>query len=598
MKKITKILSLIILIVVAMQYTSVFANVVRIGETKYLERGDLGFYSIEYWNEEYQNWYYITYSRTYYTDDNGEKRIAYCNSPDLNGIGWIPGEYEGYDTTVQGELNDDRVWRVFKNGYPYVSPEELGVETEDDAYIATKQAAYFVIRGRSENEVYDYFRAGENPINGQDLDETRRRGEKVVDAIYNLVNIGNNGAESKQGIHIEKQGEIELDKNNKEICCQKYRIDNHGAEEHVEITNVLNAPLGSFIANNEGEAQNTFKAGETFKLIIPNKSVDRDYNITIEYKAICKNYPVFYAKSTIENTQDYLLSVEKYDDEYGTLELFLNAKKCNFEIVKIDEETKKLIPGVTFNIRYKNGENIGNYKTDKNGKIFLKDLAPGKIVVTETDVPEEFILNETPREFNLLYGQTVKVEIDNKEAHPNIKIEKEGPEIAKPSEEIKYNFKISNVGNVGLEDFTWYDFLPYEKAKITKIATGTFNQKLEYNVYYRTDKNNEYVLLKEKLNSTSNNFIDLSGIALHEDEDIVEIKFEFGDVDVDFKSNETPYFYLKIKPDAEDGSTVTNKTKLEGKYKSSSLTSEDETNTIIENKKKMQEQKNLPRTGF
>lgn len=37
-----------------------------------------------------------------------------------------------------------------KNGYPNVSPKDLGVETEDDAYLATKQAVYWIIKHGNE----------------------------------------------------------------------------------------------------------------------------------------------------------------------------------------------------------------------------------------------------------------------------------------------------------------------------------------------------------------------------------------------------------------------------------------------------------------
>lgn len=596
MNKITKTIIAILLIVTLLQHSVVLANVVKVGEAKYIERGGLGFYSIQYKNPADNKWYYITYSRTYYTDDNGEKRIAYCNCPNLNGVGWLPGEYDGYDTTIKGKISDNKLWRVFKNGYPYVSPETLGVETEDDAYLATKQSAYFVINGRTKGEVYDYFRAGLDPINDQEMNETYRRGVKVVDAIYRLVETAYENNETINDIDIEKVGDISADENNINYSYQEYNVANNN-DATIEITGIENAPQGTYIENINGEKKSYYRSGEHFKIVIPNENVDKDYDIKIEYKVIAKNYPIFLAKSSIENTQDYLLSAERYDDEYKEIVLHINSKKAGLEITKIDEETKEAISNVTFNIKYKNGQNIGDFKTDKNGKIILCDLLPENIIVTEIDAPEKYILNSTPREYSLCYNKTISVEFDNKEAEPSIDISKEGPENASPGEEIKYNFNISNKGNVGLENFTWYDFLPYDKAKITKISTGTFNQDLEYNVYYRTDKNNEYVLLKENLKTTSNNFLDLSSIELEPEENIIEIKFEFGNVDTGFKSNESPYFYLKIKQNVEDESIITNKTKLQGSYKSSSLISEDSAKTVVKHTK-TEFVKSLPRTGF
>lgn len=592
MKTITKILVLFIIFILLIENSIVLANVIQIGETKFIERGEQGDYILQYWNENRGMYMYIGYSQTYYTDDNGEKRIAYCTTPDLDGVGWLPGEYEGYDTIIQNKLSnnnekDNKLWRVFKNGYPYVDKYELDVETDDDAYLATKQAAYFIIRGRSENEVYSYFKASE------DSEWYKSRGERVINAIYKLVNIGNNGKDTMEGIKISTVGEITKDDS---LSYQEYEVSNNNLNEEVEIGEIKNAPEGTYICNENKIAQKTFKGGEKFKIVFPNENVKQDYQIEVDYKATCKNYPVFFAKSSIEGTQDYLLSAYQYDDEYGTIKLNVNSKKSVLEIIKIDEQTKKEIPGVTFNIKYKQGKDIGNYVTDSEGRITLRDLEPGEIIITEIDTPEGYITNSAPIETKITYNQITSIEIDNKEAKPKVEVKKDGPEIAHPGEEIKYSFRIANNGNVDLKDFTWYDFLPYEKARITKIATGTFNKELEYNVYYKTSKNNEYILLKEKLNSKANNFIDISEISLENDENIVEIKFEFGDVGVGFKTIEEPYMYLKINSNIGSDEIINNKTKLTGKYRGQSYVSKDSKETIIQKREKALQK--LPRTGF
>ena len=164
-----KIFVLLEILLFVFPTTIVNANVIDVGDTTYIERGELGFYTIEYWNEAKGRYMYITYSRTYYTDKNGEKRIAYCMDPDLDGVGWLPGEEEGYDVNIDHLLEDERLWRVYKNGYPYVTPEQLGVETEDDAYLATKQAAYCIIKGRTLDNIYGHFIPGQEEINGQEL---------------------------------------------------------------------------------------------------------------------------------------------------------------------------------------------------------------------------------------------------------------------------------------------------------------------------------------------------------------------------------------------------------------------------------------------
>ena len=875
MKKINKIVVLLLLLIILMQNTISLANVVNIGEIKYLERGEQGFYSIQYWNDDDECWYYIIYSRTYYTDNNGEKRIAYCINPDKMGIGWIDDEYEGYDATIEGKLTDERLWRVYKNGYPYVSPEELGVETEDDAYLATKQAAYCIIKGRTEDDVYDYYRAGTTSIDGEDADEISRRGQKVVDAIYDLVNIGYNGTEEMNGVQIEPIGKIKREPNYSNYDSQEYIIKNQ-KDTIVTIENITNAPEGTYITDEFGNERATFNGGEKFKIMIPRCKIDKDFQIEVDYKSTCKNYSIYYAKSTIEGTQDYLLSAQKYDDEQGKLICLVNAHKSSFEIIKKDADTKEPIEGVTFNVSYENGEEIGNFITDQKGKITLENLSPGKIIIKEIEAGEAYIISESStmhtieydstynitiynksrrgeleilkvdkdnneqvlpnvefelidkndksiarettdeegkiifknikigdyrlretkalENYNLIEDQNVTIQenqtisitvenekkkgkirivkidkenneiripnvefeildeeenyietlitddegiaessdlpignykiketktddkyiledsilevevkegkmeelkvenerkkgkikiikiskddnklnlkqagspiadvkfeiyseddilidtvvtdedgiaitkelisgkykikeieagkwyilnedtyeielnqneqiaeitIENEPANPQIEIKKEGPQKASSGEEIKYEFEILNTGNTDIQDFVWYDFLPYERAKITKFSTGTYNQEIIYKIYYKTNKKDDYILLKDNLNSRENNYIDISEINLEEEEKITEIKVEFGDVKKGFNSETKPHMYLKLNQDLIDNTEFINEAILDGYYQEYKLTSEDSVITVVINKK--EEEKRLPRTGF
>ena len=77
-------------------------------------------------------------------------------------------------------LDDVRIWRTIINAYPYKSPEQLGVENEYDAFVATKQAVYCII--------YDWDAASR--FRGAD-----ERGTKIANAIVNLSNIGKNGTQ-------------------------------------------------------------------------------------------------------------------------------------------------------------------------------------------------------------------------------------------------------------------------------------------------------------------------------------------------------------------------------------------------------------------
>ena len=114
MKKVRKMLFSIVLLALAIFQISTQmkkTEAATAGEIQYLQRDNKGFYSIQKWNGS--EWIYVTYSITYYTDSNGVKRIAYCIDPDLKGIGWIKGEYAGYDVKLK-ELLSKIMARIYK----------------------------------------------------------------------------------------------------------------------------------------------------------------------------------------------------------------------------------------------------------------------------------------------------------------------------------------------------------------------------------------------------------------------------------------------------------------------------------------------------
>ena len=183
----------------------------------------------------------------------------------------------------------------------------------------------------------------------------------------------------------------------------------------------------------------------------------------------------------------------------------------------------------------------------------------------------------------------------NKSKDPEVDITKKSKNLVAPNEELDYEFTIKNSGNTSLEDFTWYDILPSEYAKITKISTGTYNQDINYSVYYKTNKKDEYMVLKKELNSKENNYIDVTRIYLEPDEKITEIKVKFGSVDKGFQNVEKPHIFMLVNDGLENDIKIENQTILEGTHQTYKVCDEDETVTTIYNVVKP---KKLPRTGF
>lgn len=167
MKKITRkmiaIMLLIITIIINLQGV-IFAKT-PISQATILDKGECE------WHLQYNKngqWLYVTTTYTVY-EKNGVEYPAYCINRERPGVGAVPS----YTVSINELLDNDQVWRTIINGYPYKTPEEMGVYDKYDAFVATKQAIYSVLYN---TDVNTYYRGADE------------RGQAIVNAINNMVN--------------------------------------------------------------------------------------------------------------------------------------------------------------------------------------------------------------------------------------------------------------------------------------------------------------------------------------------------------------------------------------------------------------------------
>ena len=277
----------------------------------------------------------------------------------------------------------------------------------------------------------------------------------------------------------------------------------------------------------------------------------------------------------------------------GQIKIIKTSEDDNFINNKKSGET---IKDVEFEIYDSNHILVQKLVTSEDGIAITSMINKGIYYIKETKSGEWYLLNENEFQAEIkTNNEIVEVDITNESEKPSVDIEKTGIIQTTANQEIKYDFKIKNTGNVLLDKFTWYDYLPTEYIRATKLITGTYNQNLNYSIYYKTNKN-DYKLLKDNLNTLVNNYIDFTNLKLEADEYITEFKADFGTVDIGFESIINPYIFVKVNSEVNNEDVFTNNTRIEGYNKTYMVWDEDNHTTKIYEKEI--NAKKLPRTGM
>ena len=253
--------------------------------------------------------------------------------------------------------------------------------------------------------------------------------------------------------------------------------------------------------------------------------------------------------------------------------------KGYIQIVKTSKDDNKIngtkkgepLEGVKFEIYDTNGNTIQTLVTDSNGIAKSKKLEKGIYKVKEVETNEWYLLDQNIYEAKIKENKkTVILNIENVPANPDEEIEKKGPDEAFADDEIPYNISLKNSGNVALDNFVWEDEIPTDFIRVTKIKLGTYNQDNSYNLYYKTNFNEDYILMLEDIKTQTTEEIDFSK-ELSDNEFITNIKLDFGSVDIGFKSEEDTLIFAKVNSNVKSGDVFENKVCLQASFKGYNL---------------------------
>ena len=333
-----------------------------------------------------------------YKAEDGKEYPAYCANPNRPGVEDLSAKT--YDVDVDQLDTDPAVWGVITNGYPYRTPQELGVNTEYEAYYATKMAVWAVVHDNYSN-----------------LDDWKANGEQnahVGKAMKDLVAKGR----ANQYVYTSwltvnpKSLNIQEDSIDSNYMSQEYSLDSNVNIRSYRVVLEGSIPNGTIIADTNNNEKTEFDGAETkFKILIPKDSITSDGSMRVIVKGKLENKAVMFGLSHDSQKQDYYVApLPSYNgDSWADLTYKsdgdtpsepetppdnpdITTPTSGLQIIKVEKGTTNGLAGAVFKVEV-DGKTIGHYVTDKNSEIQIDDIS-GTVSITEEVPPLGYVLDE------------------------------------------------------------------------------------------------------------------------------------------------------------------------------------------------------------
>ena len=395
-------------------------------------------------NGKVQNQKYIYYNYTSVITGETKEIPAYCVDPRLYGVPETVSEGTPIKYSSNETVSDPKVCGIIANGYPHWSLAQLGLQSVEEAYYATKTALWCYILSGS----WSIDRLGINPaLSGADR-EAAERVLEATKAIYTRGMAWDKLVSPKLTATADRATAYPVTIDGEDYLQQIFTITSETwAYETVKLSLSGEVPSGTKIVdmNNREIDRVTVNTGgpdgyqEKIKILYPVSSVEgQSGNVKLDMETVVSNYAIYYAvsleKDKYGNIQDYMLDTDPHISMEGSAISSFAAQtgdddneeegKTVLKIVKQEAGTETPLEGAVFKVTNPDGSTLGHFSTGADGTVSIPVTLTGHYTVEETVPPEWHLLDEdSTRHVQVVHGKTSVVTFAN-EPYGNLRVEK------------------------------------------------------------------------------------------------------------------------------------------------------------------------------
>ncbi|WP_242475763.1 SpaA isopeptide-forming pilin-related protein [Bacillus cereus group sp. N6] len=347
--------------------------------------------------ENYEmNWAYSPqYGKNVRTEllKNASGQIAYCLVYGLKSP-------NGTDLPEVGRT-DDVVYRVLLNGYPQKTPEQLGVSTWQQAHYATQLSIWHAL----------------GQINTGELQFKDAAVEQATKAITYAAD--HTGDTQDVYMNVQPTDKQEATLHGEYFETTTYAVETNAKKGEYKIQ-LQEAPVGTRVVTEQGEAKETFQLGEKFRVQVPKSSKSAELSLRVTAN-LTNQHAVMYKGTSV--IQDATVLLERSQEKVSQdLQVFWKAVG-GLKILKVDEN-KKPLAGAVFEVLASDQKSVGTITTNEKGIASLDNLEIGTYVVKEVKSPVGYVLQDTPQTVEVKTSEIANITVENHKIKGNVEIKK------------------------------------------------------------------------------------------------------------------------------------------------------------------------------
>ena len=441
---------------------------------------------------------------------------AYCVNPNDDGVTQVVNVGESVKYLANDRASDPKVMGIVACGYPTRGLDELGLESIEEAYYATKTALWCYLLGS-----WDINKTAVNPnLSGAD----KEAAERVLAAARDIYTRGtwwDKIYSPKLTVEVDKEYAYPVTINGEEYLQQEITVTSETWVEYyiqVSFADESKVPEGTKLVdmnNNETDKVNVESTGNGYsgkiKILYPKDSINEgEGTAQLDFKCNVYQYAVYYAVCAevdkYGNIQNYICDTDpttpmnvsfmsKYKETSDPDIPDGELPQTGLEIIKLEKGTNTPLSGAIFEVKGPNGDVLGSFSTNTEGKIILPLTLSGTYTVTEKTAPDNYLLSrENSKTVTVSYNKVSTVTFEN-EPYGGLRIEKidgaSGDSLEGAKVEIEhivsgtvYSGTTQTGGSIDLTD------LPIGAYRIKEI-TAPEGYKLDTNTYTATVNSGE-----------------------------------------------------------------------------------------------------------